>query len=67
VIAGLAIQVAFAVLVLRWSVSGKDVLDFFAGQVKALVDYANAGIEFLFGPLVADKEQTIFALQVLPA
>jgi CNT family concentrative nucleoside transporter len=65
VLVGLAIQIAFAVLVLRWSV-GKEVLDFVSGQVKALVDYAGAGIDFLFGPLVADKEQTIFALQVLP-
>jgi CNT family concentrative nucleoside transporter len=65
VIVGLAIQVAFAVLVLRWSV-GKEVLDFVSGQVKALIDYTNAGIDFLFGPLVADKEETIFALQVLP-
>jgi CNT family concentrative nucleoside transporter len=62
---GLAIQVAFAVLVLRWSV-GKEVLDFVSGQVKALIDYTNAGIDFLFGPLVADKQTTIFALQVLP-
>ena len=52
-------------LVLRWSV-GKDVLDFVAGQVEALIGYADAGIEFLFGPLIADKEETIFALQVLP-
>jgi CNT family concentrative nucleoside transporter len=65
VIVGLAVQVAFAVLVLRWSV-GKDVLDFVSGQVKALIDYTNAGIDFLFGPLVADKQQTIFAFQVLP-
>lgn len=64
VIVGLAIQVAFAALVLRWSV-GRDVLDFFAGQVKALIDYTNAGIEFLFGKLVADQQETIFALQVL--
>jgi concentrative nucleoside transporter, CNT family len=62
---GLAIQVAFAVLVLRWSV-GQDVLDFVSGQVKALIDYANAGIGPMFGRLVADKEATIFALQVLP-
>ena len=27
---------------------------------------SGAGIDFLFGNLVADKEQTIFALQVLP-
>jgi CNT family concentrative nucleoside transporter len=65
VLVGLALQIAFAVLVLRWSV-GKEVLDFVAGQVKALVDYTNAGIDFLFGPVVADKQQTIFAFQVLP-
>jgi concentrative nucleoside transporter, CNT family len=65
VIVGLTIQVAFAALVLRWSV-GREVLDFFAGQVKALIDYTNAGIEFLFGKLVADRQETIFALQVLP-
>jgi concentrative nucleoside transporter, CNT family len=65
VIVGLAIQIAFAVLVLRWSV-GKDVLDFVAGQVKAVIDYTNAGIDFLFGSVVADKQQTIFAFQVLP-
>ena len=64
-IVGLAIQVAFAVLVLRWSV-GKDALDFVAGQVKALIDYTNAGVEFLVGPLVADNEATIFAFEVLP-
>lgn len=65
VVVGLAIQVAFAALVLRWS-AGRDVLDFVAGQVKALIDYTNDGIEFLFGSLVADKQETIFALQVLP-
>lgn len=62
---GLTAQIAFAVLVLRWSV-GKDVLDFVAGQVEALIGYTDAGIEFLFGKLVADKKETIFALQVLP-
>ncbi len=52
-------------LALRWSV-GQDVLDFIAGQVKALIDYTNAGIDFLFGRIVADKQETIFAFQVLP-
>jgi CNT family concentrative nucleoside transporter len=65
VVVGLAIQVAFAALVLRWSV-GRDVLDFVAGQVTALIEYADDGVEFLFGKLVADKQETIFALQVLP-
>jgi len=62
---GLAIQVAFAALVLRWSV-GRDVLDFVAGQVTALIEYTDDGTDFLFGKLVADKQGTIFALQVLP-
>jgi concentrative nucleoside transporter, CNT family len=65
VVVGLAIQVAFAALVLRWSV-GRDVLDFVAGQVTALIKYTNDGVDFLFGKLVADKQETIFALQVLP-
>jgi nucleoside permease NupC len=57
---GLFAQVAFPVLVLRWSV-GKDVLDFVAGQVEALIGYPDAGIEFMFGELVSDKQSTIFA------
>jgi concentrative nucleoside transporter, CNT family len=65
VVVGLAIQVAFAALVSRWSV-GRDALDFVAGQVTALIDYINDGVDFLFGKLVADKQETIFALQVLP-
>ena len=62
---GLAVQIGIALLVLRWSV-GRDVLDFVAGQVRALIEYTNAGIDFLFGRIVADKEETIFAFQVLP-
>jgi hypothetical protein len=54
-----------AALVLRWSV-GRDVLDFVAGQVTALIEYTDDGTDFLFGKLVADKQETIFALQVLP-
>ncbi len=65
VVVGLAIQVAFAALVLRWSV-GRDVLDFVAGQVTALIEYTDDGVDFLFGSLVANEQETIFALQVLP-
>lgn len=64
VLAGLAFQVAFAFLVLKWSV-GRDALDWFAGQVATLVGYTEAGSEFLFGRLL-EGEGTIFALQVLP-
>ena len=62
---GLAIQIAFAALVLRWSV-GRDELNSVAGQVTALIAYTDDGVDFLFGKLVADKQETIFALQVLP-
>ena len=62
---GLALQVGLAVLVLRFG-PGKAATEFVAGQVTALVEYTNAGTDFLFGPLVADREETIFALQVLP-
>jgi len=62
---GLALQIGFAVLVLRWSV-GKDVLDFVAGQVRALIGYTTEGIEFLFSELVTRSKATVFALEVLP-
>jgi CNT family concentrative nucleoside transporter len=64
VLAALAFQVAFAFLVLEWSV-GRDVLDWFSGQVATLVGYADEGSSFLFGRLL-EGEGTIFALQVLP-
>ena len=64
-IVGLAIQVAFAVLVLRWSV-GKDVLDFVAGQVKALIDYTNAGIDFLSAGSWPTRRRRSSPSQVLP-
>ncbi len=59
-VVSLAIQVAFAALVLRWLV-GRDVLDFVAGQVTALIDYTNDGTDFLFGELVADEPE-LFAV-----
>jgi CNT family concentrative nucleoside transporter len=64
VLAALAFQVAFAFLVLKWSV-GRDALDFVAGQVAALVGYTEDGTQFMFGRLL-EGEGTIFALQVLP-
>jgi concentrative nucleoside transporter, CNT family len=64
VLLALAFQVLFALAVLKWSV-GRDALEFVAGQVAVLVGYADAGSEFLFGPLL-EGEGTIFALQVLP-
>jgi CNT family concentrative nucleoside transporter len=64
VVVGLALQVAFAFLVLQWSV-GRDALDFVAGQVAALIGYADEGSAFLFGTLL-EGDANVFAFQVLP-
>ncbi len=63
----LALQVAFAALVLRWQ-PGEDALGWVSDRVQSLIGYAGEGTSFVFGPLVevGDKNETIFALQVLP-
>lgn len=63
----LALQVGFALLVLRWG-PGKDAMKWVSDQVAALIGYAEKGTSFVFGPLltVGDENETIFALQVLP-
>ena len=63
----LALQVGFAVLVLRWP-PGRDALEWFSDRVATLIGYAQEGTAFVFGPLVAvgEENETIFALQVLP-
>lgn len=61
---GLALQVAFAFLVLKWS-PGLHALRWLASQVGKLIDYTSAGTTFLFGRLLQGKG-TIFALNVLP-
>ncbi|WP_318617208.1 NupC/NupG family nucleoside CNT transporter [Sporosarcina sp. YIM B06819] len=65
VIAGLAIQVTFAVIVLKWE-AGKAGLVWFSDKVQNVINYANEGIGFLFGP-AADVEGFgfVFAFQVL--
>jgi hypothetical protein len=67
VIAALILQAGFAALVLRWG-PGRDALNWVADRVTALIGYTNQGTAFVFGPLTAagSKNQTIFALQVLP-
>ena len=64
VVLGLALQVGFALLVLRFG-PGRDALDFVAGQVAALVAYAEEGTTFVFGRLT-EGEGGVFAFQVLP-
>jgi concentrative nucleoside transporter, CNT family len=58
--------VVFAFAVLRWS-AGRAVLEALTDGVNAVINSANAGIQFLFGPLIPDpREGIVFALQVLP-
>lgn len=64
----LAIEVGFAVLVLYWD-AGADALETLANGVQQAINAANAGIDFLFGGLLAavpDDEEPLFAIQVLP-
>ena len=63
----LALQVGFALLVLRWG-PGEDALGWVSDRVESLIGYAAEGSAFVFGPLmeVGGENTTIFALQVLP-
>jgi CNT family concentrative nucleoside transporter len=67
VVGALLLQAGFAALVLRWG-PGRDALSWVSGRVTTLIGYTNQGTAFVFGPLTAagSKNQTIFALQVLP-
>lgn len=63
---GLVIQLIFAFIVLKWEF-GRKVLLGMSSAVQKLINYANEGISFLFGPL-ADPDLTggfVFALSVL--
>jgi concentrative nucleoside transporter, CNT family len=58
--------VVFAFAVLRWS-AGRAVLEALTDAVNAVINSSNAGIQFLFGPLIPEpREGVVFALQVLP-
>ncbi|MBC9734367.1 NupC/NupG family nucleoside CNT transporter [Nocardioides marmotae] len=63
----LALQVAFAALVLRWG-PGERGLRWVSDRVATLIGYADQGTVFVFGPLteVGEEGGTIFALSVLP-
>lgn len=66
ILGGLAIQITFAFIVLKWE-AGKEALQWITLRVQDVINYANEGISFLFGSL-ADGDQfgTIFAFHVLP-
>ncbi|ACJ35134.1 Nucleoside permease [Anoxybacillus flavithermus WK1] len=66
ILGGLAIQVAFAFIVLKWE-AGKAALQWLTNGVTNIINYANEGINFLFGGMFAAKGiGFVFAFQVLP-
>ena len=66
VVVALLIQVAFAFIVLYWEL-GRRALRLLTDGVQAAIDSSNAGIEFLFGPVLPEaNEGVVFAFQVLP-
>ncbi|GAA4618008.1 NupC/NupG family nucleoside CNT transporter [Saccharopolyspora hordei] len=64
VLGALAIQILFAVIVLRWDV-GKQALSAVSGAVQKVLDSSKEGIEFMVGPILPG-EGTVVAFQVLP-
>lgn len=64
VIAALALQVGFGVLVLFWG-PGRWLLQQVSTGFQAVIDTSGEGISFLFGSLIPE-EGSVFALQVLP-
>ncbi|TCJ16026.1 NupC/NupG family nucleoside CNT transporter [Rubrobacter taiwanensis] len=66
VLGALAIQVAFAVIVLYWE-PGRTALETLARGVQAVIGASEDGIEFLFGGVLeGEGVGFIFAFQVLP-
>ncbi|MEN8126515.1 MAG: NupC/NupG family nucleoside CNT transporter [Planctomycetota bacterium] len=66
ILGGLAIQISFAFVALKWELGRKGLQAITLG-VQKVIDYAYEGIGFLFGPL-ADAEGIgfVFAFHVLP-
>ncbi|MCM3602764.1 NupC/NupG family nucleoside CNT transporter [Robertmurraya korlensis] len=62
---GLAIQLTFAFIVLKWE-AGRSALQWFTMRIQDVINYANEGLSFVFGPLAgSDQFGFIFAFQVL--
>jgi CNT family concentrative nucleoside transporter len=60
-----AIQLALGAFVLNTTV-GKDILLYLSKAVGQLISAADAGIDFLFGPLADDHIGFVFIIRVLP-
>ena len=66
VLGALAIQITFGVIVLYWG-TGKTILQAVSQGVQAVINSANEGIGFVFGPVLpGEGEGPVFAFQVLP-
>lgn len=68
VLGALALQIAFALIVLRWPL-GRRALDAVSGGVQAVIGNAQEGINFVFGNLTSGALEGagfIFAFGVLP-
>lgn len=67
VLGGLAFQLIFAFIVLKWDFGQKMMLKL-TEVVNAIISYANEGINFLFGGLYSEQSGItyVFALNVLP-
>ena len=63
--AAFALQAAVAVFVI-YSSPGKVVIEKMSGAVQNVMDYSNAGIDFMFGGLSTEASLWSFAVHVLP-
>ena len=62
---GLAIQIIFAFIVLKWE-AGRELLRWMTAVVQNIINYANEGISFVFGPAANVEEfGFVFAFQIL--
>lgn len=64
VLGALAIQITFAFITLKLPV-GRDILLSTSNMFQGVIEYANDGISFLFGPLVGNENSHVFAFEVL--
>ncbi len=65
VLSGLAVQILFAFIVLRWEY-GREKLMQLSNAVQSLINYAFEGVDFVFGGLAdADTVGFVFAMSVL--
>lgn len=62
---GFALQVGFALLVLKWE-TGFHALKAVSGVVEKLINFTNEGTSFVFGGLFGEDSGFVFALNVLP-